>query len=346
MDLIGGYNSDDDPVAKPEVPVEPKPVPEAELIPAAKPAAKSTPGQQRTPICTEKSINNAISATAIVQMARDCIQHGSGLTFKLKTKALLGIASKSTTKTRTEWQTHKIVKDLIHEVKTAISKIETLEDVYKLDELTVCEAIHVINKLSREPIRQLALKIFNLAEAVEGRNPLRAKSVCYLAHATKNLAVCEEALRRKTCNVGLVAQVAPKDLMPLVQEKLKDAKIEVTAEELSIIIKRMPHQFIASSDSNALLEATVRKRPEFENMGTWEAIQQLMEKLRRKDFDSLLPELRADRTYRKRNAQGEPKTVQLFHTQEGHAKRRRGQDRDFERPSPARRCADTNGSSY
>eukprot|EP00397_Hematodinium_sp_SG-2012_P051386 GEMP01060171.1.p1 GENE.GEMP01060171.1~~GEMP01060171.1.p1 ORF type:complete len:369 (+),score=76.05 GEMP01060171.1:2-1108(+) len=352
MDLISGYNSDDD-VAEKEIPEEPaKPTPISELIPTAAPQppppAKSSSTKYRaTPACTEDGIDAAKSATAIVQMVRESLQIGAVLTFKLKTKAMLGIVRKSTTKTRAEWQTHTIVKDLVHEVKTTISAIVTLEDVYKLDEVTVCETIHAISKLApREPIRAIALRIFNLAEAVHGRNPLHAKSMCYLAHATKDLAICEEALRRKTCNIALVAQVAPKDLMPLVLEKLMHSKIEASAEELSTIIKRMPHAFMASSDSNALLEAAVRKRSELENMGTWEGIQQLMEKTRRKDFDSLLPELRADRTYQKRNARGELKTVQQFHTQDGHTKRRRGDNPDFERPSPARRCADTIGSSY
>jgi len=333
MDLLASYDSDDDPVCKPVEEVC-KPVEDSEVI--ASPVKPST--QPSSTRCNLENVAHARSATAIVQMVRESLEAGSQLTFQLKTKALLGIQIKSTTKTREQWQTHKIVKDLILDVKASLQSIEIFEDVRKLDELSVCEAIYVINKLSREPFRSLGLKIFNLAEAEEGRNPLRAKSVCYLAHATKNQAVCEEALRRTTCNLGLIAQVAPKPLMPLVQEKLTDAKLDVTAEELAIIIRRMPQAFLASKNSNMLFESAVRKRPEFEDMGMWEAIQQLMERTRQKDFDSLLPELRSDGISRKRNAKGELNTIQQFHTQDGHSTRWFGTDIDHARPSPPRIC--------
>ena len=89
------------------------------------------------------------------------------------------------------------------------------------------------------------------------------------------------------------------------ERALKDDKLDVAAWELSIIIGRTPQAFLASRNSNMLFESVVRKRPEFEDMGMWEAIQQLMERERQKDFDSLLPELRTDGISRKRYAKEE-----------------------------------------
>jgi len=350
MDLLGAYASDEelsihslneDDETKPDkgpvgVNTDTKPDKNAEMVNRM---------NSNVPACTEENINNAKSATAIMQMIRKANDIKVKLSFQVKTKALLGIAAKSTLKTRAEWKTHKIIKDLLAEVKGDIHAIETLEDVYKLDELSVAEGIHAMGRLMREPTKAIAIKIFNLGEAVDGNNPLRTKTVEYLAYASKSPAVCEEALRRRKCDVSMIAQVAPKDLMPLLQEKMKNAKIDGSAEELAAIVRRMPHPFIASTDSNSLLEAVIRKRPDLEKLNLWDGLQQMMEKQRRKDFDSLVPEIRANTTTHKRSSRGEMNTVQLFHVQEGHSKRHRG-NKDFERPSPARKCADKKGSSY
>ena len=79
----------------------------------------------------------------------------------------------------------------------------------------------------------------------------RAKTVSYLAYASKNAAVCEEALHRKTCDVALVAQVKVvvylenrENVVVSGSEKLRKLKTVLSVKLKVVVCRRSSKKFV------------------------------------------------------------------------------------------------------